>query len=98
MRIVVIGAGAIGGFVGGKLAVSGQDVTFVDRQPFVEAVRANGLRIIEPDKTTALQVKAVTELGEAFDGPCPPISCSCASRPSTPRLDDDLRPFSRASA
>ncbi len=95
MRIVVIGAGAIGGFVGGKLAASGQDVTFVDRPPFVEAMRANGLRIIELDKTTALQVKAVTELGEAFDGPLPAdLVLVCVKTFHTQTVIDDLRPFS----
>ena len=58
MRIVVIGAGAIGGFVGGKLAASGQDVTFVGRPSFVEAVRDKGLRIVEPGHTTAVPAKA----------------------------------------
>ena len=94
MRIVVIGAGAIGGFVGGKLAASGQDVTFVDRPPFAEAVRANGLRIIEPDNTTALQVKAVTGPGEAFDGAgLTDLVLVCVKTFHTQTVIDDLRPF-----
>ena len=66
MRIVVVGAGAIGGFVGGKLAAAGHDVTFVDRPFFAEAVRDKGLRIIEPDNTTTIHPTVVTQLAEAF--------------------------------
>ena len=94
MRIVVMGAGAIGGFVGGKLAASGQDVTFVDRSPFVEAVRANGLRILEPDNTTTVQVKATTELGEAFDGSSlVDLVLVCVKTFHTQTVVDDLRPY-----
>jgi 2-dehydropantoate 2-reductase len=45
-RVTVVGAGAIGGFVGAKLAAAGEDVVFVDASPeHVEAIRANGLRV-----------------------------------------------------
>ncbi|MEX1020557.1 MAG: ketopantoate reductase family protein [Litorilinea sp.] len=47
MNILVIGAGAIGCLVGGKLAHSGQQVTFGSRPRFVEAVRAQGLVLID---------------------------------------------------
>ena len=94
MRIVVIGAGAIGGFVGGKLAAAGQDVTFVDRPPFVEAVRANGLRVIEPDNTTTVQAKATTELSEAFDDSSSvDLVMVCVKTFHTQTVIDDLRPF-----
>lgn len=70
MRVVVIGAGAIGGYVGGKLALNGQTVTLVDRAPLVEAVRANGgLRVIEPGGEQLASVHATTDLAEAFAGP-----------------------------
>jgi len=94
MRIVVIGAGAIGGFVGGKLAASGQDVTFVDRLPFVEVVRATGLRIIEPDNTATVHVKATTELGQAFDGSSQvDLVLVCVKTFHTQTVIDDLRPY-----
>ncbi|MCW3475628.1 ketopantoate reductase family protein [Limobrevibacterium gyesilva] len=45
-RIAVIGAGAVGGYVGGHLARLGLDVTLVDPWPeHVEAIRANGLNL-----------------------------------------------------
>jgi 2-dehydropantoate 2-reductase len=45
-RIVFMGAGAIGGYVGGLLARNGHDVTLIDPWPaHIEAIRANGLEI-----------------------------------------------------
>jgi 2-dehydropantoate 2-reductase len=45
-RIAIIGAGAVGGYVGAHMAQAGEDVTFVDMWPEnVEAMRGGGLRI-----------------------------------------------------
>lgn len=46
LHLLVIGAGAIGCLVGGKLAQGGIAVTLTGRQRFVDAVTANGLRLI----------------------------------------------------
>ena len=48
MRIVAFGAGGVGGFFGGKLALSGEDVTFVARGAHPQAIRAKGLRGATP--------------------------------------------------
>src|SRR5207253_6723073 len=45
MRIVVLGAGGVGGYFGGRLAHSGADVTFVARGATLEALRTRGLRV-----------------------------------------------------
>jgi 2-dehydropantoate 2-reductase len=45
MRIVVVGAGGVGGLIGGLLAHSGADVAFVARGRQLEALRAHGLRV-----------------------------------------------------
>lgn len=45
MKILILGAGAIGSLVGGKLAQSGHAVTLVGRERFVAAVRAHGLQM-----------------------------------------------------
>lgn len=45
MRIVVMSAGAVGGYFGGRLAASGQDVVFVARGAHLEALKREGLRI-----------------------------------------------------
>jgi 2-dehydropantoate 2-reductase len=48
MRIAVLGAGAVGGFYGAKLARAGHDVSFVARGRNLEAIRSDGLRVQTP--------------------------------------------------
>ena len=45
MRIAVMGSGGVGGYLGGRLATSGEDVTFIARGAHLAAIRAHGLRI-----------------------------------------------------
>ena len=49
MRIAVIGAGAIGGLVGARLAAAGFDVTFMVRGANLEAIRRQGIRLCLSD-------------------------------------------------
>lgn len=46
MRIAVMGTGGVGGYFGGLLAKSGQDVTFIARGPHLEAIGRNGLKVV----------------------------------------------------
>ncbi len=63
MNVVVIGAGGVGGYFGGKLARSGADVTFVARGPHLDAIRAGGLRVRSTvDGEATVRVTAVPEL------------------------------------
>ena len=48
MRIAVMGAGALGGYFGGRLAAAGADVTFIARGAHLDALRSNGLKIESP--------------------------------------------------
>lgn len=48
MRIAVVGAGGVGGYFGGRLAAAGADVHFLARGAHLQAMRANGLRIVSP--------------------------------------------------
>ncbi len=48
MRILVVGAGATGGYFGGRLAEAGRDVTFLVRPARAERLKADGLRIVSP--------------------------------------------------
>jgi 2-dehydropantoate 2-reductase len=59
MRFVVLGAGAIGGVVGGRLAEHGHDVLLVARGAHYEAIRDNGLRIESPHEVTTLRIPVV---------------------------------------
>ena len=67
MKIAVIGAGAIGGLVGARLALAGEDVTFMVRGANLEAIRARGIRLVEMDgeAKTATQVNAFDDYAAA---------------------------------
>ena len=61
-RIVVIGAGAIGGYAGGHMTRAGHDVTLVDAWPeHVEHMREHGIRIagMTPEEKFSIPVKAL---------------------------------------
>jgi 2-dehydropantoate 2-reductase len=49
MKIAVVGAGAIGGYVGGWLAAAGEEVTFIARGANLDAIRRNGMRVVGED-------------------------------------------------
>ncbi len=67
MKIVIIGAGAIGGYVGVKLALAGEDVTFMVRGANLETIRKNGMKLIMHDgiEHVASGVKATNDYAEA---------------------------------
>jgi 2-dehydropantoate 2-reductase len=67
MRICVVGAGAIGGFMGAKLSLAGEDVTLIARGDHLDAIRARGLRLIMSDGTeqVADAVAATADMAEA---------------------------------
>ena len=60
MKIAIIGAGAIGGLVGAKLALAGEDVTFVVSGANLDAISKNGIKLISHDgvEHVATNVKA----------------------------------------
>ncbi len=45
LKIAIVGAGAIGGYLGVKLALSGHDVTFVARGENLKAIQAHGMKL-----------------------------------------------------
>ena len=49
MKIAVVGAGAIGGYLGTKLSVAGEDVCFIARNRNLAAINANGFKLIQED-------------------------------------------------
>ncbi|MGZ2255964.1 2-dehydropantoate 2-reductase [Roseobacter sp. A03A-229] len=56
MKICIFGAGAIGGYMGAKLAQAGADVSLVARGPHLAAMQANGLTLIEESEQTTVPV------------------------------------------
>ena len=49
MKIAIVGAGAIGAFLGAKLALSGEDVYLIARGPHLRAMQADGVRVRSPE-------------------------------------------------
>jgi 2-dehydropantoate 2-reductase len=67
MKIAVVGAGAIGGYLGARLSLAGEQVTFIARNRNLEAIRSDGFRLIQEDGSEqhAPGVKAVQRMAEA---------------------------------
>ncbi len=67
MKIAVVGAGAIGGYLGAKLALAGEDVTFIARNKNLAAINANGFKLILEDGSEqhVTQVRAVQAMADA---------------------------------
>ena len=69
MRILVVGAGATGGYFGGRLAEAGRDVTFLVREGRAARLRETGLSILSPhgDVTLAPKLVTATEIAAPYD-------------------------------
>ena len=67
MKYTIVGAGAIGGYLGAKLALAGEEVTFIARNRNLAAINARGMTLHLPDGTTeqAKNVRAVQDAAEA---------------------------------
>ena len=67
MKIAIIGAGAIGGLVGAKLALAGEDVTFIVRGRNLQAIRERGIRLVTADgrEHVAREVQATDDYAAA---------------------------------
>jgi 2-dehydropantoate 2-reductase len=61
MKIAIVGAGAIGGYMGAKLAQAGAAVSLVARGPHLAAMQADGLTLIEEGARTTLPVTAAED-------------------------------------
>jgi 2-dehydropantoate 2-reductase len=59
VRVVVLGAGGIGGVIGGRLHQHGHEVVLIARGAHLEAMRSSGLRLEDPDETVTLSVVVV---------------------------------------
>ena len=66
MRIAVMGTGGMGGFYGGKLAVTGQDVTFIARGAHLAAMQKDGLRLEGPDGEIRVEPTHATDNPEGL--------------------------------
>ena len=91
MRILVVGAGAIGGYFGGKLAQAGCDVTFLVRERRATELAATGLVIKSPLGDVTLKNPA-TVLADKLNTPFDVILLSCKAFD----LDDAIKSLAPA--
>ena len=64
MRIAIMGAGGVGGCLGGLLARADNDVWLITRGEHLEAIRTNGLKLVRPDTEFVVQVNATDNPAE----------------------------------
>jgi 2-dehydropantoate 2-reductase len=67
VKLAILGAGAIGGFLGARLAINGADVTLVARGPHLAAMQQHGVRLVEPDGERVVRVHATDDLATLRD-------------------------------
>jgi 2-dehydropantoate 2-reductase len=68
MKYCVIGAGAIGGLLGARLSLAGEDVTFIERPgPHLDAIKQKGLKLLmhEGEEVLARDVKVMDDMTQA---------------------------------
>lgn len=67
MKVCIVGAGAIGGYIGAKLAQAGTDVTLIARGAHLEAMQTQGLKLQSADgaETVIKEVTAMQDISQA---------------------------------
>src|ERR1700761_507007 len=67
LKIAIVGVGAIGGYIGAKLAHAGEDVTFIARGANLQALSTQGIRLVLADGTeqSVAKVRATSNYAEA---------------------------------
>ncbi len=75
MKILILGAGAVGGYFGARLHQSSADVTFLLREPRAAKVKKEGLVVKSPKGDAVLPVKVVTKGGDG--GPYEIVILAC---------------------
>jgi 2-dehydropantoate 2-reductase len=65
MKFLIAGAGAIGGYIGARLAKAGEDVTLFARGPHLHAMQQHGVRVLSPDGDFEVHPRIIGHLHEA---------------------------------
>lgn len=86
MRILVLGAGGIGGYFGARLEAAGGDVTFLVRPGRAAVLRERGLRIYSPCGDLHVTPKLLTR--EELRGPFDAVILSCKAYDLDSAMDD----------
>jgi 2-dehydropantoate 2-reductase len=88
MRIAIVGAGAIGGYLGGWLSAAGEDVTFIARGANLDAIAKHGMRVIGEDGVEIVSkgARAVRTMREA--GPQDSVLLTVKAHQVAPLAED----------
>lgn len=89
MKYVVIGAGAIGGTVGVRLAEAGSSIALVARGAHLAAIREHGLRLDEPGRSRTLALPAAADIDE-IDWKDDDVALLCTKTQDTAAVLDAL--------
>jgi 2-dehydropantoate 2-reductase len=93
VRFAVLGAGAIGGYVGAALARGGADVTLIARGAHLEAMTANGVRVQSPRGDFTARPRATDDIAAIRDADVVFVALKAYSLPEiAPRLGGVLAP------
>ena len=84
-KFAIFGAGAIGGYLGAKLALAGLDVTLIARGPHLAAMQKDGLRVIEGEAEHVVRPRCLADSREA--GPQDYVFLTLKAHSLTPALD-----------
>jgi 2-dehydropantoate 2-reductase len=87
MRYIIIGAGAVGGTIGGRLAHSGHDVVLVARGAHAAALREHGLRLTTPDASLTLPIPVAEGPDEVRPAPGDVLILAVKTQDSLAALD-----------
>lgn len=94
MRILILGAGAIGGYYGARLIEAGADVTFLVRPQRAELLASNGLRVVSPNGDFSQTVQTVVTPTQPYDlviVSCKAYDLDAAIAAITPAVGPDTR-------
>src|SRR5262249_35116686 len=91
MRFAIVGAGAIGAYVGAALARGGSDVVLIARGPHLEAMQRDGVTVLSPRGDFQADVEATDDLAAVSDADVVFIGLKAYSLPAlAPRLGELL--------
>jgi len=97
VRFAVLGAGAIGGYVGAALARGGADVTLIARGAHLDALKRNGVRVMSARGDFTAHPPATDDLAAVADADAVFVALKAYSLPEiAPRLGELLAPGAAA--
>jgi 2-dehydropantoate 2-reductase len=90
MEVLIYGAGAVGGYFGGRLLEQDVPVTFLARGPQLLALREHGIRLDSIDGDFSAPVHTARNLSQALKGPTPDLVLLCVKGHDTAAAASDM--------